>query len=70
MHYHLLGGLNDNLDLGIITKIVDAVKAFNISTPCDHLENWDFSLKTIECVCMRVRFVRARLSKLVSLSCE
>ncbi|KAG5632010.1 hypothetical protein H5410_003727 [Solanum commersonii] len=67
MNDHLLGGLNVNLNVGIITEIVDVIEAFSISIPSDHLEIWDYSQKAIECFCMRVRFERARLSKKIEL---
>ncbi|KAG5631973.1 hypothetical protein H5410_003690 [Solanum commersonii] len=63
MHDHLLGGLNINLDVGIITEIMDAIEAFSISTSSDHLEMWDYSQKAIKCFCIIDRFECARLSE-------
>ncbi|XP_055831383.1 B3 domain-containing protein Os01g0234100-like isoform X2 [Solanum dulcamara] len=73
LHDHLLGGLNVKLAAGMITEtvnIADAIRACKISTPRDYLETWDNTLKGFECLGMNVGFLRARLSKLVSLSCE
>ncbi|OIS96354.1 PREDICTED: B3 domain-containing protein Os01g0234100-like [Nicotiana attenuata] len=73
LHEHLLGGLNCKLAAGMITEtvnIADAIKASKISIPRDYLETWDNTLKGFECLGMNVGFLRARLSKLISMSCE
>ncbi|XP_060168244.1 B3 domain-containing protein Os01g0234100-like isoform X3 [Lycium barbarum] len=73
LHDHLLGGLNVKLAAGMITEtvnIADAIRASKISTPREYLDTWDNTLKGFECLGMGVGFLRARLSKLVSLSCE
>ncbi|MCD7455887.1 hypothetical protein HAX54_029989 [Datura stramonium] len=73
LHDHLLGGLNVKLVAGMITEIVniaDAIRASKISTPHNFLETWDHTLKGFECLGMEVGFLRARLGKLVSLTCE
>ncbi|XP_059314035.1 B3 domain-containing protein Os01g0234100-like [Lycium ferocissimum] len=73
LHDHLLGGLNVKLAAGMITEtvnIADAIRASKMSTPREYLDTWDNTLKGFECLGMGVGFLRARLSKLVSLSCE
>ncbi|KAJ8572361.1 hypothetical protein K7X08_008872 [Anisodus acutangulus] len=73
LHDHLLGGLNVKLAAGMITEtvnIADAIRASKFSTPREYLETWDNTLKGFEFLGMGVGFLRERLSKLVSLSCE
>ncbi|KAM3309133.1 B3 domain-containing protein [Capsicum chacoense] len=73
LHDHLLNGLNVKLAAGIIAEtvnIADAIRACEISTSRDYLETWDNTLKGFECLGMEVGFLRARLNKLVTLSCE
>nr|XP_009778966.1 PREDICTED: B3 domain-containing protein Os01g0234100-like [Nicotiana sylvestris] len=73
LHDHLLGGLNCKLAAGMITEtvnIADAIRASKISIPRDYLDTWDNTLKGFECLGMKVGFLRARLSKLISMSCD
>nr|XP_033514524.1 B3 domain-containing protein Os01g0234100-like isoform X1 [Nicotiana tomentosiformis] len=73
LHEHLLGGLNCKLAAGMITEtvnIADAIRASKISIPRDFLETWDNTLKGFECLGMEVGFLRARLGKLINMSCE
>ncbi|KAH0748677.1 hypothetical protein KY290_027909 [Solanum tuberosum] len=73
LHDHLLAGLNVKLAAGMITEtvnIADAIRACTSSTPREFLETWDSTLKGFECLGMNVGFLRARISKLDSLSSE
>ncbi|XP_004240808.1 B3 domain-containing protein Os01g0234100-like [Solanum lycopersicum] len=73
LHDHLLAGLNVKLAAGMITEtvnIADAIRACESWTPREYLDTWDNTLKGFECLGMNVGFLRARISKLDSLSSE
>lgn len=71
LHDNLIKGINFKLIAGIISEtvnIADAIKACNVTTSRDEFSTWDKTLKASELFGMNVGFLRARLSRLVSLA--
>ncbi|KAJ4829600.1 hypothetical protein Tsubulata_014264 [Turnera subulata] len=73
LHENLIKGINFKLIAGLVSEtvnIADAIKACNLTTSRDEFASWDKTLKASELFGMNVGFLRARLSRLVSLSFE
>ncbi|KAG8368348.1 hypothetical protein BUALT_Bualt15G0036200 [Buddleja alternifolia] len=73
LHDRLIKGLSSKLAVVIISEtveIADAIRSANLSTPLQHLECWEKTLKAFEGLGMAVGFLRDRLLKLVSISRE
>ncbi|PSS26100.1 B3 domain-containing protein [Actinidia chinensis var. chinensis] len=69
LHDHLLDGLNCKLAAGIICEtvnIADAIRASKLTTSRDNFTTWDNTLKAFEKLGMNVKFLCARLDRLVS----
>lgn len=73
LHENLVQGLNGKLVTGMISEIVstaEAIKSARLTTPLNHLETWDKTLKAFEDLGMGVGFLRSRIHQLVTLSQE
>lgn len=73
LHDSLIQGINFKLIGGIIyetVNIADAVRACNLSTSSDEFAMWDKTLKAFELLGMNVRFLRARVRRLLNLAFE
>ncbi|XP_076934400.1 B3 domain-containing protein Os01g0234100-like [Bidens hawaiensis] len=73
LHENLMKGLNVKLEVGIILETVaisDAIRACKVGVTRDDLDTWDKTLKAFEYLGMNVRFLRARISKLLGLLFE
>ncbi|XP_048232532.1 B3 domain-containing protein Os01g0234100 isoform X3 [Ricinus communis] len=71
LHESLIKGINFKLIAGIISEtvnIADAIRASNLTTSSDEFDTWDKTLNASEQFGMKVGFLRARLSQLVSLA--
>ncbi|XP_050206895.1 B3 domain-containing protein Os01g0234100-like isoform X2 [Mercurialis annua] len=71
LHENLIKGINFKLIAGIISEtvnIADAIRASNITTSRAEFDTWDKTLKASEHFGMKIGFLRARLSRLVSLA--
>ena len=71
LHEHLLEGQNCKLVVGMICEtinIADAIKACKLTISSDCFEVWYKSLKGLEMFGMNVRFLIARLKKLMCVS--
>uniref|UniRef100_A0A2P2JZM8 Uncharacterized protein MANES_13G127300 n=1 Tax=Rhizophora mucronata TaxID=61149 RepID=A0A2P2JZM8_RHIMU len=70
LHENLIKGMNFKLIAGIISEtvnIADAIQACNLTTSRDEFATWGKTLEACEFFGMNVRFLRERLSRLVSL---
>ncbi|CAI9104355.1 OLC1v1003010C1 [Oldenlandia corymbosa var. corymbosa] len=73
LHSNLFKGLNCKLVAGVIAETVnisDAIRAAKLTTPLDHLQVWDATLKSFEDMGMAVGFLRERIKKLLSFQSE
>ncbi|KAG8368349.1 hypothetical protein BUALT_Bualt15G0036300 [Buddleja alternifolia] len=73
LHDNLVEGLSSKLVADMITEtvnIIDAIRVANISTSLHNLKCWDKTLKGFEVLGMSVGYLRARIHKLIRLSCE
>ncbi|KAL2231570.1 UNVERIFIED_CONTAM: B3 domain-containing protein [Sesamum indicum] len=73
LHEKVIPGLNSKLAAGMILEtinIADAIRVANPNMGSNHFESWDKTLKAFDDLGMTVGFLRARIHKLVSLSCE
>lgn len=71
LHDNLMKGVNLKLIAGIISETVntaDAIKSCMLATSRDEFSTWDKTLKASELFGMNVKFLRARVSRLVSLA--
>ncbi|KAJ6919574.1 hypothetical protein NC651_013504 [Populus alba x Populus x berolinensis] len=71
LHDNLIKGVNFKLIAGIISEtvnIADAMRACTLTTSRDKFATWDKALKASELFGMNVGFLRARLSRLLSLA--
>ncbi|CAK7337651.1 unnamed protein product [Dovyalis caffra] len=71
LHDNLIKGVNLKLIAGIISEtvnIADAMRACTLTTSRDEFATWDKALKASELFGMDVGFLRARLSRLLSLA--
>ncbi|EYU26113.1 hypothetical protein MIMGU_mgv1a025604mg [Erythranthe guttata] len=68
LHENLVRGLNTKLAAGIISETVNIADAIRASTtPHEHLESWDKTLKAFEDLGMSVGPLRARIREMMSL---
>ncbi|GAV86361.1 B3 domain-containing protein/DUF724 domain-containing protein [Cephalotus follicularis] len=73
LHENLIQGINFKLIVGTISEVVniaDAISACKLITSRNEFASWGRSLKAFELLGMNVGFLRARLSRLVSLAFE
>ncbi|CAI0553582.1 unnamed protein product [Linum tenue] len=71
LHEDLIKGLNFKLVAGVISEIIsiaDAMRGCDLSTSRDEFATWDKTLKASELFGMNVAFLRARLTRLVTLA--
>ncbi|KAL8045359.1 hypothetical protein ABFX02_08G108400 [Erythranthe guttata] len=68
LHENLVRGLNTKLAAGIISETINIADAIRASTtPHEHLESWDKTLKAFEDLGMSVGPLRARIREMMSL---
>lgn len=73
LHDSLIQGINIKLISGIISETVnisEAIRNCNLSNSHDEFATWDKTLKAFELLGMNVRFLRARVRRLLNLAFE